>query len=232
MRRFKFRYKETIATIITESEEYFEVAVKAILEARSEIERYIEFNPYFYISYEPLDCEGKIVGRMCKASKIANVGPMASVAGTIASYAVEKMIEEGARIAIVDNGGDIVIHSDREIVVGVYPSNVAFKIEPKYIYAVCTSSGKIGHSVSFGYADAATIFAEDGSIADALATALCNEIKEEFKAEDVKRVVEEFWKKFRKYIDGVFVAKDDIFAFTGNIEFAKAEVKPDLITRG
>ncbi len=233
MKRFRFRYKETIVTVITESEEHFKVAVEAILEARSEIERYIKLDPYFLISYEPMDCDGEVVGRMCKASKIARVGPMAAVAGTIAAYAVEKMIENGAKIAIVDNGGDIAIHSSREIVVGVYPANIAFKIKPKHIYAVCTSSGKIGHSVSFGYADAVTVFAEDASIADALATALCNKIKEDFSAEDVKRVVEDFWIEFRDYADGFFVAKGNVFAFAGKIpEVIRAEIKPDLITKG
>jgi hypothetical protein len=233
MKRYRFRYKETIVTILADDEKYFKVAIDAILEARSEIERFIALNPEFLVSYTPMDCEGRLVGRMCRASRIAEVGPMAAVAGTIASFAVERMVESGAELAVVDNGGDIVLHSDTELTVGLYPSNIAFKLEPKELYAVCTSSGKIGHSVSFGYADAATIFGEDASIADALATALGNEVGENFGKNDLKDLVERFWDRYKKFIDGLFVVKDDIYAFAGNIpEITEAKIEPELITKG
>ena len=45
---------------------------------------------------------------------------MASVAGIIAEYAVKAMISKGAKHAIVDNGGDIAIFSDKKINVGIY----------------------------------------------------------------------------------------------------------------
>ncbi|MDI9645808.1 MAG: UPF0280 family protein [Archaeoglobales archaeon] len=233
MRRFKFAYKETIVTIITESEEFFEACVKAILEARSEIERYIALNPDFYISYEPLDCKGgRIIDEMCKAAKIAGVGPMASVAGAIADFAVEKMAEAGAKLAIVDNGGDIAMKTDREISVGIYPTELAFIIEPKNKYSICTSSGTIGPSVSFGYADAATVLGENAAVCDALATALGNGVKKDFELKDLEEYVREFYNKYKDFIDGVFVAKGDEIAFTGNLpEIVPAKVSLDLITK-
>ncbi|MEM0350228.1 MAG: UPF0280 family protein [Archaeoglobaceae archaeon] len=230
MKRFKFSYKETIVTILTESDEFYEVAVKAILEARSEIERYAMRNPEFLISYEPIDCgKGIIVERMCRAAKIANVGPMAAVAGAIAEYAVEKMVEAGAKLAVVDNGGDIAICTDRDLRVGIYPTNLSFIIPAGEKIAVCTSSGKIGPSVSFGFADCATIVADEASIADALATALGNLIREDV---NVKEVVGEFYEKHRSHIRGLLVAKDDIIAFAGKlprIEIAK--IDENLITK-
>lgn len=233
MRRFKFRHKETIATIIVDEADYYDVAVKSILEARNEIERFCILNPDFLTSYEPMDCEGNVVGKMCWASKVAGVGPMAAVAGTIAEYAVRRMVEAGAKLAIVDNGGDIAIHSDREVIVGLYPSEFAFRLDPVEFYAVCTSSGKIGRSVSFGYADAATVFARDASIADALATALGNEVKKEFGKEELKGLVEGFLERYGEYADGFLVLKDNIIAFAGNVpEIVKAKINPDLITKG
>lgn len=231
--KFKFCYKETAVTILTEREEFYRIAVKAILEARSEIESYIINNPEFLTSYEPIECSGgEIVNRMCKAGEIAGVGPMAAVAGTIASHAVERMIEAGAKLAVVENGGDIVIHSDRELLVGIYPSNFAFKVPPVDYLAICTSSGKIGHSVSFGKADAATVVAKDGSIADALATALGNLIGD-FDRNELEKTVSEFYGRFSNFADGVLVIKDDLMALAGKLPpIVPARLGEDLITKG
>ncbi len=233
MKRYRFKYKETVVSILSEDERYFKVAVEAILEARSEIEEYIMLHPEFLISYEPLNCRGgDVITRMCRAAEIAGVGPMAAVAGTIASYAVERMIEEGAELAIVDNGGDIAIHSDREILVGIYPSEFAFRVQPVDFLAICTSSGKIGHSVSFGYADAATVIAGDASIADAIATALGNEIGD-FDEEELKKVVSNFYSRFSEFVDGIFVLKDGLVGVAGNTpEIVIAKSDASIITRG
>jgi len=42
---------------------------------------------------------------------------------------------------------------------------------------VCTSSGKIGHSLSFGRADAVVVLSRDAALADAAATAVGNAVK-------------------------------------------------------
>ncbi|MDI9610633.1 MAG: UPF0280 family protein [Archaeoglobales archaeon] len=235
MKKFNFSYKETITTIITDNEDFYEIAVKAILDARSEIEEYISLNPYFLISYEPLNCGScsgrEIVRKMCYSAKLANVGPMASVAGAIAQFAVDKMVEAGANVAVVDNGGDIAIHTDREIKVGIYPSKIALLIPPTDKIAICTSSGKIGPSVSFGWADAATIVADDACIADAFATALGNIIEGSNRDEIEKRLAE-FYSKNRTFIKGAVVVKDEIIAISGKIpKLLIADFSEDLITK-
>jgi ApbE superfamily uncharacterized protein (UPF0280 family) len=234
-KRFRFSYKETAVTILAEDERFFETAVKAILQARNEIEVYVKLNPYFLISYEPIGCRdcrrGGIVEEMCKVARLANVGPMASVAGAIAQFAVDKMVESGAKIAVVDNGGDIAIHSDRELRIGIYPSKIALLIPPSDRIAVCTSSGKIGHSVSFGLADSATVIAENAAIADAFATALGNQIRD-FGKEELENCVAEFYSKNRNYIKALLVVKDELIAFAGKIPgIMPAEFDEDLITR-
>ncbi len=234
-KRFKFRHKETIVTILAEDEKFYKIAVDAILEARKDIEDMIKREPFFYTTLEPMDCNGKIVGRMCQASKLANVGPMATVAGVIAQYAVERMVEAGANFAVVDNGGDIAMFLDRPITVGVftYSTTLSLTIEEKGYYAVCTSSGTIGHSISFGFADAATVFARDACIADAFATALGNMIKQEFGKNEIENVLKDFWSKAKEHIEGAIVIKGDIVGFAGKIpRLVKANVKPELITRG
>jgi hypothetical protein len=55
---------------------------------------------------------------------------------------------------------------------------IAFVVPPQEeILGICTSSATVGPSVSFGTADAVTIFARDVALADAWATAICNEIR-------------------------------------------------------
>lgn len=229
-RRFKFAYKETIATILAENEDFYEIAVKAILEARSEIERYAIRDPFFLISYEPIDCNATgIVRRMCEAAKLAKVGPMAAVAGAIADFAVEKMVEKGAKFAVVDNGGDISIFTDRELRVGIYPTELAFVVPSGKRIGICTSSGKIGPSVSFGFADCATVIAKDACIADAFATALGNRIREGC---DVEKAVEEFYEEFRQHVFGLLVVKDEKIAFAGEIpKIEVSKVSTELITK-
>lgn len=235
MKRYRFSYKETNVKILAENEEYYKIAVKAILEARSEIEVYAKLNPYFLISYEPIDCPNcrkkGVVRDMCRSARLANVGPMASVAGAIAQFAVDRMIEAGAKIAVVENGGDIAIHSDRELKIGIYPSKIALLIPPTDRISVCTSSGKIGPSVSFGWADAATIIADDACIADAFATALGNHIRD-FNREELESIVAEFYSKNREFIKGAIVLKDELIAFAGKIpRILPVDLDESLITK-
>ncbi len=234
-KRFRFKYKETSVTILAEDQELYRIAVEAILFARREIEEKIRRDPFFKVTIEPMDCSGEVVGRMCMASKLANVGPMASVAGVIAQYAVEKMVEAGAKFAVVDNGGDIAMYIKRPITIGLwtYKVRIGFLVEGKGYYAVCTSSGTIGHSISFGFADAATVFARDACIADAFATALGNMIGDDFGKVEVERALADFWKKARDHVFGAVVVKDEIVGFVGNVpKLVKADVRPELITRG
>lgn len=236
-RRYHFRHRETITTVLAESHEHFEVAKKAMLEARKRIEDFIKRDPFFYSTLDPYDCEGEVVGRMCKASKLAGVGPMAAVAGTIAGYAVERMVDEGASFAVVDNGGDIAMYIDEPLTIGVYAGSeksIAFRIEPEdRIKAVCTSSGRIGPSISFGDADAATVFGYDASVADAFATALGNAIKANYGRQEIQEALEAFWSSARKHVTAALVIKDGIMAVAGDIpEIVAARIDADLITRG
>ncbi|MDK2796246.1 MAG: uncharacterized protein PWQ22_1109 [Archaeoglobaceae archaeon] len=235
MKSYRFSYKETNVKILAENEEFYEIAVKAILEARSEIEVYAKLNPYFLISYEPIDCPNcqkkGVVINMCRSARLANVGPMASVAGAIAQFAVDRMIEAGAKIAVVENGGDIAIHSDRELKIGVYPSKIALVIPPTDRISVCTSSGKVGPSVSFGWADAVTIIAEDACVADAFATALGNSIGDLDK-EELEKTVARFYSENKEFIKGAIVIKEDLIAFAGKIpRILPADFGEDLITK-
>jgi hypothetical protein len=230
-RRFEFSYKETITTVLAEDRDLYMVAVDAMMEARREIESYIERDPFFLATLTPYHCEGGIIGEMSRASLLAGVGPMASVAGAIAGYALDRMVEHGASFGVVDNGGDIALLIDKPLVVGVYAGReegIALRIEPEDgIGGVCTSSGRIGHSFSFGDADAATVFCSDPCIADALATALGNEIVE---GRAIEEVLEKFWEDNKNHITACLVIREGMVAMAGEVpEIVPATIDMDLI---
>ena len=124
-----FEIGETAVTVISD-EEYISVAEQAIFEARERILRKISEDPFFMTTYDPYpvsEDDDELIKRMCDASKLADVGPMAGVAGAVAVFAVEKMSEAGAPYAIVENGGDIAMKIDRDVTVGVFQDDERFK---------------------------------------------------------------------------------------------------------
>lgn len=186
MIREPFHFRETFATILAEDPAQVAAAKTGILGARQVLEAYLARDPFFgttYAPYEP-DSDEVLLVRMARAARKAGVGPMAAVAGSIAWAGVEAMIEAGASFGVIDNGGDIALIADRPVRVGVHAggaalsNRIAFVVPPQdTIQGICTSSATVGPSVSFGIADAVTIFSHDVALADAWATAVCNEIR-------------------------------------------------------
>ena len=135
---------------------------------------------------------GGAAGSSRTGGGIAPVGPMAAVAGTFAELAMEAALsafnEGGADPAaadvVVENGGDIVMQLNRPLIVALFVgtdspfSGLAFRFEGDgKRKAVCSSSGRMGHSLSFGHCELAAVFSSDAALADAAATALCNSIR-------------------------------------------------------
>lgn len=142
---------------------------------------YIRANPSFEHSLEPVDVvdASEVVLQMVQVSKKAGVGPMAAVAGVFADLAAETMIKNNAVVAIVENGGEAVLYSDRPIIVSVGAGNnplserIGFNVS-KFPCGVATSSGRHSHAFSMGDSDTVTVFAENAGLADAAATAAAN----------------------------------------------------------
>jgi ApbE superfamily uncharacterized protein (UPF0280 family) len=186
MIREPFRFRETFANILADDPAHIAAAKAGILAARQVLEAYIARDPFFAATYEPYepDSDEEIILRMADAGRRAGVGPMAAVAGTIAWAGVEAMQQAGATFGVIDNGGDIALIADRPVRVGVHAggaaisNQVAFVVPPQEtILGICTSSATVGPSVSFGTADAVTVFSRDVSLADAWATSVCNQIR-------------------------------------------------------
>lgn len=163
-------------------------ADKALRRIRGELWRHIEEVPDFLTSLSPLAVPPRCpetARRMYLAGKRAGVGPMAAVAGAVAEM-VGRELAGITDEAIVENGGDIWMAVTRPVEASVYAGEHRFagKIKLRITQdmtpcGICTSSATMGHSLSFGKADAVTVLAADAALADALATACCNRIGRE-----------------------------------------------------
>lgn len=152
------------------------------------LERYIERYPDFLTTLEPFspgDNAPMIVKEMVEAAVAAGVGPMAAVAGAIAECVGRELLEYSPEV-IVENGGDIFMKSLSQRTVSIYAgksplsNKIALEIAPEdTAVGICTSSGTVGHSLSFGKADAVVIVSPSTSLADAVATATGNLVKTE-----------------------------------------------------
>jgi len=191
-----FSYGESRGTIIADSTEAVAAAKLAIQKHRRQLDRYIRETPIFLCSLEPVRVgKGPIVARrMAEASEEAGVGPMAAVAGVLADLAVDAMIDSGAEVAVVENGGEASAVSNVPIDVALQAGysllskRIGFRLE-HFPTGLATSSGKFSHALSFGEAEAATVFAENAGLADAAATAVGNVVKGSEPTEAIRRGV-------------------------------------------
>jgi len=199
-----------------------EEAFGILKKVRGELEDYIAGRDEFLHSLNPVDPDGnepQIVSEMLIASSTAGVGPMAAVAGAIAEKVGAELLNFTDEV-IVENGGDIWLKLNQPAVIGIYAKNIYFKdnigikIDPdKTPCSVCTSSSKLGHSISFGKADSVTIIGKKGALADAAATAVCNMVQSRDNIEDALN--------FAVSIDGVsgcIIILNEILAVKGDIE--------------
>ncbi|MCE5190664.1 MAG: UPF0280 family protein [Actinomycetia bacterium] len=150
---------------------------------RGELEAYIAANPRFAESHVPVAVTSAapvVVRAMADAARIAGVGPMAAVAGAFAE-AVARGLAPASREVIVENGGDLFLLGTHERTVLLFAGDsplservalmVSSALQP---VAVCTSSAKVGPSLSYGSAHAVTILSASGALADAAASAVGN----------------------------------------------------------
>jgi hypothetical protein len=222
MHKEELIYKNSRIKIITDKKKLVKAAYDELINQRTVIEDFIKKNKVFESSMEPLSVASDaplIVKLMSDAGKKANVGPMAAVAGIISEFICRKIIEKGAKVAVVENGGDIFAITDKPISVGLYvdkeelSGKLAFRLDKENTpIAICSSSSFMGHSLSTGKCDLATVFSKKGNVADAAATALANMIKEEDDMNDALK-----WVIGIDGVDGALAIKNDKIGAIGEI---------------
>lgn len=194
---------------------------------RRDLKAYIRRNQDFLLSMEPIESDEEnlalIVEKMYESSSFADVGPMACVAGTISELSLDYLIENGSRHSIVENGGDIALVCNKKVLCGIYSKNpvlgngMAFEIRPRSRpLGICTSSGKIGHSISFGEADSVTVISSSPSLADGLATRIANEVTGPDSESRVSNALE-CSENYREFFEGVLVISDKNVGTVGRL---------------
>jgi ApbE superfamily uncharacterized protein (UPF0280 family) len=153
---------------------------------RLQIENYLAVHPEFGTSLSPLETDELaplVVRRMFEAASQAGVGPMAAVAGGIAECVGQGLLDAGHKEIIVENGGDLFLSRSVALTVSIFAgqsplsNRLGLNIVPEQMpLGICTSSGTVGHSLSFGLADSVTVVADSAFVADAAATRLGNEV--------------------------------------------------------
>lgn len=187
---------------------------KYVFSIRRDLKNYILKNEDFLLSLDSIEVDDDlplIVRTMVESSNIADVGPMACVAGTISELSLNYLIDNDSKYSIVENGGDIALINDEEVLCGIYSNNqilgndIAFRIKArKEPLGICSSSGKVGHSISFGEADSVTVISKSSSIGDGLATRIANEINGETSEDKVSNGLE-CCEEYREFFDGVLI---------------------------
>jgi len=195
-----------------------------VVELRKHMDEYISRDPGFLTALEPYpvpdDAPG-IVKACSLAGELAGVGPMAAVAGAFSQAVGEDAVSEfGIDGIIVENGGDIYASFKQPLSLSIYAGGsplsgrIGFEIDPSLSpLGICTSSGTVGHSLSFGKADAVTVMSANAAVADAFATMLCNRVK---SAADIAPTLE--LSAAYEVLSGTVIVLGDKVGARGNIK--------------
>ncbi len=214
-----FTYREAVLRICCGQ---FDAVTAEIVRQRHILEDYIGCHPEFQRSLTPIELRAdapEIARHMAWAAERVGVGPMAAVAGAMAQCAAKAALAAGAEEAVVDNGGDIYLKAVEPVVVSLgtgttkLADRLAFRIKPDETpLAICSSSGRMGHSMSLGRCDLATIVAKDAALADAAATQAANWVR---TVDDVDAALERI--ASIEGVAGVLIVQDDRIGLAGRL---------------
>ena len=124
---------------------------------------------------------------------------------------------------VVENGGDLFLSVLHDMLIEIYAGDsplsgrLALKIKATNTpLGICTSSGTVGHSLSFGTSDAVTVISRSSALADAAATSIGNLV---YTKKDIGKGLEQ-----AQAIDGVIgtiIIKDNMLGVWGDIELTQ-----------
>ena len=218
--KFEVKVEETDMLILAEKNLKKEIE-EEVKYQRNILKSYIKSHPEFLHSFSPVEVESeeKIIKLMSESSKLTSTGPMASVAGAMAEIVGKKFLKY-SRSIFIENGGDIFAKFDKDFTIGIYAGKSPFSMKigikmkkSEFPYGIGTSSGKIGHSFSYGDADAVSVISKSSAFSDGAATYFGNIVKGKI---DEKKIEEEL-KKF-PFIEGILIIREEKLFIWGNIE--------------
>lgn len=195
-----------------------------LVELRRLADAYIALDPSFktaLVPYDVMPCAPELLKHMSAVSKKTGIGPMSAVAGAFAEYVAMRLKKKySCSEVLVENGGDIYadLTSDMDISVFAGQSPLSGKVglhipAGDFPLGICTSSGTVGPSLSFGRADALMIVCSDVALADSYATAFANRIR---SVDDLQPVIDSISEQ--SGILSAIAVKDDRMAMCGRFE--------------
>ncbi len=150
---------------------------------------------------------------------------MASVAGAISEFVGNELSAFSSEI-IIENGGDIYLKSLEKRIVGIYAGKlpitgkIGLEINGQDTpLGICTSSGTVGHSLSYGKADAVVVLSKSATLADAAATAIGNLI---VQPGDIPNGLE--FANGIEGLKGVIIIKEDKVGLWGDVKICQMAV--------
>ncbi len=216
-----------VADISTPQGEKLPTAMLTTLEQlRADISSWARLYPDFRTSLAPLPTPSQapeIVRRMYAGAALAGVGPFAAVAGSVAHLLAERYADICPEL-IIENGGDIYMYSTKERCVALLaqPQEEGSTIEGSlglrfteedFPLALCASSATIGHSLSLGCGELAVVRAQEGALADAVATAVGNRLRSAHSVQEALNFAQNI-----EGVEGLFVQCEEALGVWGNME--------------
>jgi len=167
---------------ITAEQDLSQPMLDHVRELRGALKNFMLLTPGFRESLVPVPApQGApaIAREMARAAASVGVGPMAAVAGTFAQMVADRFAPLSPNL-IVENGGDIYMHSTKDRVVALLGdpesgARLGLKLGKRdFPVSLCASSATIGPSLSLGKGELVVVRSKSGAFADAAATALAN----------------------------------------------------------
>jgi len=204
--------------------EIAELAQKEVVHLRKQLDLYISVHPEFLTSLTPVSPLPEVpysIKEMTASGFRTHTGPMASVAGMFARQIGDKIrtlfkVQE----LVVENGGDYYLSLKEDLLMTIYAgfSPLSEKIgvivpAKESPCGICTSSGTVGPSLSFGKADAVMVACYSPTLADGWATALANRVK---SPADVQKVLT-YSEQFPEILSLIIICEDKT-GIRGNFE--------------
>jgi ApbE superfamily uncharacterized protein (UPF0280 family) len=218
---FYVNIRETDIFISADSD-LTQIALASVHRLRYSLESYIAAHREFLTSLNPVpydELAPEIVRDMMRASGKAGVGPMAAVAGAVAEHLGRDLLEH-SRNVIIENGGDIYLKCMNDVHVGLFAgrspltNRMSIKVQKEQMpLGICTSSGTVGHSLSFGCADACCVKSASVALADAAATAIGNIVKSKADLQNALKAGMEI-----EGVLGIVIIVGDQLGVVGDIE--------------
>ncbi len=221
---FNVRIKET-DLLVSSDRDLYQDTVDLVFDYRYQLESYIKSHPEFLTTLQPYPDDPyapSIIKDMIASTRDIGVGPMASVAGAIAQHVGLGLLGSSEQV-IVENGGDIFLKVSRPVTVSILAGEstlsdrIGISIPTRLMpLGVCSSSGRVGHSLSMGCTDVTTVLSPSAIRADGAATALGNRIRTKT---DLERLAE--WTADMEGILGGIVIMGDNMVTWGDVELVE-----------